>query len=229
MRPLLELTGEADGAVDLLCIGAHADDIEIGAGGTVLVLARAGRIRSVTWVVLSGSPQRAVEARASADAFLDGVPVRQIVVEGFRESYFPSQEAEIKDVFERVAADGSPDLILTHRRHDLHQDHRVVADLTWNTFRRHLILEYEIPKYDADLGAPNVFVELEPWAIERKIELILAGFPSQSDRDWFDAETFRGLARIRGLESRVPSRHAEGFHGSKLVLGVGAGSADGTT
>jgi LmbE family N-acetylglucosaminyl deacetylase len=213
----------ATDALDILCLGAHADDIEIGAGGTILVLAGEGRIGRITWVVMSADERRAAEARATAERFLAGVPERRIIIEDFTESYFPSETAGLKAFFERLKGEVEPDLILAPRREDLHQDHRVLAELTWNTFRRHLILEYEIPKYDADLGSPNTFVELPEWAMRRKADLILDGFPSQASRDWFDRETFLALARIRGLESRVPSRHAEAFHGRKLVLGTAPG------
>lgn len=225
MNPALGLGGRPEG-LDLLCISAHADDVEIGAGGTVLLLIHEQRISSVTWVVLSGTPDREIEARASARAFLDGGPEPRILVQDFPESYFPSEASRIKDFFEELGRETNPDLILTHRREDIHQDHRVAAELTWNTFRNHLVLEYEIPKYDADLGSPNVFVELPAWAMERKEELIIANFPSQASRDWFDRETFRGLARIRGLESRVSSGYAEGLHGRKLVLGTKAEELD---
>lgn len=213
--------GTPDRPLDVLCLGAHADDIEIGAGGTILVLARAGRLGSVRWVVLSGTEVRAAEARASAARFLEGARSAEVVVETFAESYFPRELSAIKDRFESLKGGFDPDLLLTHRLEDRHQDHRTVAELTWNTYRGHAILEYEIPKYEGDLGHPNLFVELPDWAIERKAELLLEGFPSQHGRDWFDAETFRALARLRGLEARVTSRYAEAFHARKLVLGTG--------
>jgi LmbE family N-acetylglucosaminyl deacetylase len=210
--------GERGSTLDLLCIGAHADDIEIGAGGTILQLAEDGRLGSVRWIVLSGSAERAVEARNAAEAFLSGAAAAEIIVESFTESYFPAELSAIKDRFERLKDGHLPDVVFSHRREDLHQDHRLAAELTWNTFRDHLILEYEIPKYEGDLGAPNLFVELTEPVLERKVELIGTTFRSQRARDWFDADTFRSMARIRGLESRSRTRYAEGFQARKTVL-----------
>jgi LmbE family N-acetylglucosaminyl deacetylase len=201
----------------LLCLGAHSDDIEIGCGGTVLKLLSANPEMSVHWVVLSADGARAAEARSSADRFLAGAAAVRIEVETFRERYFPYQP-DLKEFFDDLGTRDRPDLVFTHHRDDAHQDHRVVADLTWNTFRDHLILEYEIPKYDGDLGRPNVFVGLDESIARRKIQAVLDGFPSQADRYWFTAETFLGLLRLRGVEARSPVGYAEGFHARKLVL-----------
>jgi LmbE family N-acetylglucosaminyl deacetylase len=211
---VLDLTGQ----LRLLCVGAHADDIEIGAGGTILRLIAEGRVASAHWLVLAGHGERAAEARAGAAAFLDGVADRTVEIGEARDGYFPAEWAAIKDQFEALKAGVQPDLILTHRRDDLHQDHRIVAELTLNTFRHHLILEYEIPKYDADLGAPNMLVALTPELVDRKIELLTATYRSQAQRTWFTPDTFRGLARLRGIEAAALGGFAEGFFGRKVVL-----------
>ena len=199
----------------VLVLGSHADDIEIGAGGTLLALINARPDVEVTWVVLCASGERALEARASAEAFLAACKHRNVVVHGFRDGFLPYVGAEVKDVFEELKA-VEPDLILTHTRSDLHQDHRLVCELTWNTWRDHLILEYEIPKYDGDLGAPNVFVPLEESIVDQKLSLLHQQFPSQHGKHWFDDELFRGLLRIRGMESAT--RYAEAFTCRKLSL-----------
>jgi LmbE family N-acetylglucosaminyl deacetylase len=201
----------------ILVLGAHCDDIEIGCGGTILELVEHHRPLSVYWLVLSGTKERAKEAEASAAAFLSGVDA-QVVVRSFRDGFFPWSGGQIKEVFEELKGIVAPDVIFTHRREDAHQDHRLVAELTWNTFRDHLILEYEIPKYEGDLGAPNLFVPLEERTGSRKVELLLKGYPSQRHRKWFDADTFWSILRLRGLESNSPSRYAEGFYCRKLVL-----------
>jgi LmbE family N-acetylglucosaminyl deacetylase len=205
----------------VLCLGAHCDDIEIGCGGALLRLIEAFPGATYHWIVLSSNAERRQEALTSAAAFLDGVPEarREIAVEAFRESYFPWVGAEIKDYFfERLAACICPDVIFTHARDDRHQDHRVVSDLTWNTFRNHLILEYEVPKYDGDLGIPNLYVALDEATAQRKVELLIEHFPSQRSRRWFDVDTFRGLMRLRGVEANAPERFAEGFYCRKAVL-----------
>jgi LmbE family N-acetylglucosaminyl deacetylase len=205
----------------LLCLGAHCDDIEIGCGGAVLRLIEIFPEVACHWVVFSSNSERRQEALGSAAAFLQGVPEarRTIAVESFRESYFPWVGADIKDYFqERLAVQTRPDLIFTHFRDDRHQDHRVVSDLTWNAFRDHMILEYEIPKYDGDLAAPNLYVALGETIAERKIRLLLEHFASQRSRRWFDADTFKGLMRLRGVESNAPERFAEAFYCRKAVL-----------
>lgn len=195
----------------VLALGAHSDDIEIGAGGLVLeLIARGVRVR-VHWCVLSASGRRAEEARASADAFLAGAEAADVRLAAFRDGFLPYQGAELKSWFEALKAEVAPDLVLTHRSDDAHQDHREVCGLTRNTFRDHLILEYEIPKWDGDLGRPNAYAALSTGALERKVALLMEHFGSQRSKDWFDPETFRGLARLRGMECRAPEGFAEGL------------------
>jgi len=208
----------------LLCLGAHCDDIEIGSGGTVLRLAEHYPDLHVYWVVLSSSPARAAEAHKSAERFLERARHKDVVIKDFRNSFFPFIGAQIKEFFEELKSRIAPDLVLTHARGDLHQDHRLTCELTWNTFRDHLILEQEIPKYDGDLGAPNVFVPLQPAHCEAKVTNILECFPSQHDHPWFTRETFMALMRLRGVESNAPSGYAEAFYCRKAVLGLGRGS-----
>jgi LmbE family N-acetylglucosaminyl deacetylase len=217
MLPLTLIEPEDD-ALDILCLGAHCDDIEIGCGGTVLRLVEQFPAARFHWVVLSSNDVRSREAHSAAEHFLAGAGKQDIRIERFRESYFPWVGAEIKDYLEELKSDVDPDVILTHHRHDRHQDHRLVAELTWNTWRDHLILEYEIPKYDGDLGTPNVFVALDEATARRKVDGIVDHFPSQGHRAWFDADTFRALLRLRGMEANAPSRFAEAFYGSKVVV-----------
>jgi LmbE family N-acetylglucosaminyl deacetylase len=201
----------------VLAIGCHADDIEIGCGGTMLELARDNPDLHVTWVVLTADGVRAAEARLSADAFLADVGSADVRVLEHRECFLPYDGAAVKESFEELKA-VAPDLVLTHAREDLHQDHRLASNLTWNTFRDHLILEYEIPKYDGDLGQPNVFVALREETVAEKLRLLQEHFPSQATRHWFDAELFRGVMRLRGVESAT--RYAEAFTCRKLALTV---------
>jgi LmbE family N-acetylglucosaminyl deacetylase len=202
----------------ILAVGSHPDDIEIGCGGTILRLAEAHSNLHVNWVVLSADRERAGEARRSAEAFLDGVGSSNVIVADFQDGFFPYVGGNVKAFFEKLKAELSPDLIFTHQRLDLHQDHRLVAELTWNTFRDHLILEYEIPKYDGDLGTPNFFVHLSEPISRRKIETILAHFSSQLDRRWFTDDLFLSFLRLRGMESNSPTRYAEAFYCRKIVL-----------
>jgi LmbE family N-acetylglucosaminyl deacetylase len=200
----------------ILCLGAHADDIEIGCGGTLLeVLARRPRI-DVYWVVFSTPNRRAQEAAASAEQFLSLAGRKRVVLRDYRDTFFPAVYGAIKDYFEQIKRDVAPDIIFTHRREDLHQDHRVIAELTWCAFRDHLILEYEIPKYEGDLGAPNVFVPLQEAVCRQKIEAIMECFPSQHDKPWFSTDTFLALLRLRGVECNSPTRFAEAFYCRKL-------------
>lgn len=205
--------------LSVLCLGAHADDIEIGAGGTILGWIASGVRLEAHWCVLSAIGPRADEARASAAAFLAGASSHQIELAQFEDGYFPYQGNAIKAWLENQRAGVDPDVILTHRRDDAHQDHREVCRLTWNLFRNHLILEYEVPKWDGDLGRPNVYMPLTAAVAARKLELLLTHFGTQRSKDWFDAETFRGLARLRGMECRAPDRYAEGFVARKATLG----------
>jgi len=203
----------------VLCLGAHSDDIEIGCGGTMLSLLEAPSDLAVTWVVFGAQGARVEEARRSAESFLAEVAKREIVTHGFRDGFFPYTGGQIKDAFEALKARITPDLIFTHYRHDLHQDHRLIAELTGNTFRNHLVLEYEIPKYDGDLGVPNVFVPLVEAHCRRKIDTLVTCFESQRDKRWFSDDLFRSLLRLRGMECNSPSTYAEAFYGRKLVLG----------
>jgi LmbE family N-acetylglucosaminyl deacetylase len=202
----------------VLCLGAHSDDIEIGCGATVLRFLRDQEGIEVHWVVFSAQGRRAQEARRSAADFLRTAGRRRVRIATFRESYFPSEWPGIKDEFERVKRRFNPDLVLTHCRDDRHQDHRVLSDLVWNTFRSHLVLEYEIPKYDADLGAPNVYVPVEKELCQRKLDALLRHFRSQADKHWFTADTFWALLRLRGIECASPTGFAEAFYGRKVCL-----------
>jgi LmbE family N-acetylglucosaminyl deacetylase len=209
------LPGES---LSVLCLGAHSDDIEIGVGGTILGWIAAGVELNVRWCVLSASGPRADEARTSATSFLAGAVSAEVELAEFRDGFFPYQGTDIKAWMERLKTKTRPDLILTHRGDDAHQDHREISRLTWNTFRDHLILEYEIPKWDGDLGQPNVYSVLTGAVLERKIALLLAGFGTQRPKDWFDSEVFRGLARLRGMECRAPEHYAEGLFLRKARL-----------
>ncbi len=202
----------------ILCLGAHSDDIEIGCGATILELLSRYRALDFFWVVFSSSDQRDREARKSADLFLKSARRKTVVVHDFRNSFFPFVGAGIKEYFEELKKAVQPDLIFTHYRDDRHQDHRLISDLTWNTFRNHMILEYEIPKYDGDIGSPNCFVLLEKAKCQKKIRYLLSAFASQRDKRWFAAETFWGLMRLRGMEAGAPSGYAEAFYSRKLIL-----------
>jgi LmbE family N-acetylglucosaminyl deacetylase len=202
----------------LLAVGAHADDIEIGCGATILRLVAEHPGLSVDWLVLSGHGDRAGEAADSAAAFLAGAGATRVMIEGFRDGFFPYDGGAVKERFERLKAEVAPDLVLTHRLEDRHQDHRLVAELTWNTFRDHLILEYEIPKYEGDLGRPNLYVPVGQEHGERKVELLRKCFPSQAGRSWFSDDTFWATLRLRGIECNAPGRYAEAFQARKLVL-----------
>lgn len=201
----------------VLCIGAHSDDIEIGCGGTILTLLDQNPDVEVEWVVLSASGSRAEEARNSAALFLRSARKHNVRIRQYRERYFPFSP-EMKEFFDELGHSLVPDLVFTPWREDAHQDHRTVAQLTANTFRDQVILEYEIPKYDGDLGRPNAYVHLTNDQAERKVEGILRSFPSQGSRAWFTADTFHALMRLRGVESRAPEGYAEAFHAYKVVL-----------
>jgi LmbE family N-acetylglucosaminyl deacetylase len=217
MLPLY-LPPEADAPLRLLCLGAHADDIEIGCGGTVLRLLAERPDTTVRWIVFSGREQRAEEARQSADAFLEGASDGQVDILQFRDGYFPYQGADIKDWFEALKRQYRPSLVLTHWEGDAHQDHRLIAELTRNTFRDALVLSYEIPKYDGDIGRPNLYVPLMRAQAERKLGMLRRFFPSQAGRGWFTDDTFVGLARLRGIECNAPDGLAEAFHVNKAVV-----------
>ena len=212
----LAIGREANSALRLLCLGAHSDDIEIGCGATILRLLEERPGSSVTWVVLSSDPDREREARA-AD-FLRGAAEANVRVSGFRESYFPYVAAQVKDYFEELKREISPDLVFTHRRHDVHQDHRTTADLTWNTFRNHLILEYEIPKYEGDLGQPQLYVPVSLALADRKTALLMQHFATQRTRSWFRPDLFDGLMSLRAIECNAPEGRAEAFYLRKAIL-----------
>ena len=206
--------------LSVLCIGAHADDIEIGCGGTIMrLLAERPRV-SVRWVVLCSDATRAREARNSARRMLGRAGAHEIQIMQFRDAFLPYEGAAVKEAFQKLANDVSPDVIFTHHGRDAHQDHRFASELTWNTFRDHTILEYEIPKYDGDLGQPSVFVPLAASVRDRKVRHLMAAFPSQRSQRWFTPETFEGLMRLRGVESGAAEGHAEAFHLRKTVLRV---------
>jgi len=213
----LTLKQESYGALNVLCLGAHSDDIEIGCGGTILRLAREHLGATFYWVVFSATEVREAEARHAATLFA-GAALRGPVLKAFPDGFLPFVGSDIKRVFEGLKREVSPDLILTPYHKDAHQDHRLISELTWNTFRDHFILEYEIPKYDGDLGQPNVFVPLENEQYQTKIEYIMDAFQSQRQRRWFEESTFLSLMRLRGMESNSPSGYAEAFHCRKLVL-----------
>ena len=215
------LPGAPNSIRRVLALGSHADDIEIGCGGTLLALTRAQPGLEVTWIVLCATGDREREARSSADAFLSSAGSVDLQVHGFRDGYLPYVGGEVKDVFEELKARVEPDLILTHTRHDLHQDHRLVCELTWNTWRDHLILEYEIPKFDGDLGTPNVFVPIAHELAMQKVAVLTESFQSQGDKHWFDEELFLGLMRIRGMEAVSPTGYAEAFTCRKLSILIG--------
>ncbi len=200
----------------ILCLGAHSDDIEIGCGGTLLTLGQQRKDLEILWVVFSGEGDRTREAQLSAKRFLKNVASHRVIVKKFKGSFFPYQGAAIKAFFETLKS-FEPDVVFTHYRDDRHQDHRVLSDFAWNTFRSHMVLEYEIPKYDGDLGIPNVFFPLEDEVVETKTKLLCKAFQTQRNKHWFTEDTFRALMRLRGIE--CAAKHAEAFHGRKLIIG----------
>jgi LmbE family N-acetylglucosaminyl deacetylase len=216
----LSIAGRNERPTRILCLGAHADDIEIGCGATVLRLVESYPELEVRWVVLSGDERRAQEARCSASMFLANAQHSEVTVHTFRDGFFPYVGAEIKTVFEQLKREPAPDVIFTHSRSDLHQDHRIVAELTWNTFRDHFILEYEIPKYDGGLPNPNFFVPVDEETRSRKIAYLMRAFGSQRTKRWFTEDTFSGLMRLRGIECASPVGSAEAFLAKKILLGV---------
>ena len=205
-------------ALSVLCVGAHSDDIEIGVGGTLRSLIQSGVKLDVFWCVLSAAGNRADEARASAEAFLMGAANCQVELGNFDDSFFPTQGRAIKEWLSGIRARVAPDVVFTHRRDDAHQDHREVNGIVWNLFRDHLILEYEIPKWDGDLGPSNFFMPLSRQVMNEKTDLLLRNFASQRSKDWFDPETFTGLARLRGMECRARDGYAEAFMLRKATM-----------
>jgi LmbE family N-acetylglucosaminyl deacetylase len=216
---MLELSlGTGTNLKSVLLLGAHCDDLEIGCGGTVQKIVSANPNIHVHWVTLSSDAVREKEAREAASKLLGGAVHADVRIESFRNSFFPYSGTEIKSYFERLKRQISPDIVFTHYRHDLHQDHRVVNELTWNTYRNHVILEYEIPKFDGDLGVPNGFSPLTRAQLDRKTEVILECFESQRDKSWFTKNTFEALARLRGIECNAPEGFAEAFYIRKVNL-----------
>jgi LmbE family N-acetylglucosaminyl deacetylase len=214
----LNLDSVPGGALRVLCLGCHSDDIEIGCGGTILRLREQYPSCVFHWVVFSAIEIRQAEARRGMESFAGAKRLGGVVLKDFPDGFMPFAGGEVKTVFEDLKNTISPDLIFTHNRKDSHQDHRLIAELTWNTFRDHFILEYEIPKYDGDLGQPTVFVPLEAEICERKVRYIMDAFQSQRAKRWFREDTFLSLMRLRGMECNAPSGYAEAFYGRKIVL-----------
>lgn len=220
--PVISLTPNRTGKAPLrvLCLGAHSDDIEIGCGASLLQLCTAERPLDVRWVVFSGSRSRSDEARSSAAFWLDTAHSKNIDLHDFRDGFFPNEWAKIKETFEAIKETFEPDLIFTHARDDLHQDHQIINQLTWNTFRNHFILEYEIPKYDGDMGIPNFFIPVQEQSAKAKAAALMKYFGSQRKKHWFCEELFLGLMRIRGMESCSTSGYAEGFYARKACMEI---------
>ena len=202
----------------VLCVGAHSDDIEIGCGGTVLRMIAQSRNIEFYWLVLSSDPRRAKEAESSANAFLGRARKKTVVMKSFRDGFLPYLGPPVKECFEELKKVFTPDVIFTHCRHDLHQDHRLVCELMWNTFRDHFILEYEIPKYDGDLRSPNFFVPLSETHARKKVKSLMRYFTTQQNKQWFSEELFYGLMRLRATEAALATRYAEAFYCRKVVL-----------
>jgi len=210
--------GPGASGLELLCLGAHSDDLELGCSGAILRLLDEGAVDRITWVVLSGDAARATEAERSCRRLLEDRCELEIHLQQFRDGFFPYTAGPIKEFFEILKATTRPDLVLTHYREDRHQDHRLTSELTYNTFRSHLILEYEVMKKDGDLGQPNTYVPLDEATVHRKIQLLMEGFGSQRDKTWFSEDAFLGLMRLRGIEACAPSGYAEAFYGRKIVI-----------
>ncbi|MGA8406729.1 MAG: PIG-L deacetylase family protein [Candidatus Acidiferrales bacterium] len=212
------LEERANRPLEILCLGCHPDDIEIGCGGSILRLAEQYPNCSFHWVVFSANGVREAEARHGASLFAGATRLKGPLLKNFRDGFMPYFGAEVKEAFEQLKQSVSPELVFTHNRNDAHQDHRLIAELTWNTFRDHMILEYEIPKFDGDLGQPNFFVPLEPGSYQKKVQYIMDAFPSQHTKRWFQPDTFLALMRLRGMECNAPSGYAEAFYCRKAVL-----------
>jgi LmbE family N-acetylglucosaminyl deacetylase len=221
----LELAAGSDDPLVVLALGAHSDDIEIGCGGTLIHLAALRPTLEVVWVVFAAHGPRIDEARTSAERLLEPVGARDVRIQSYEESFLPYHGAEVKRYFELLKAEVEPDVIFTHCRHDLHQDHRLLCELTWNTFRDHLVLEYEVPKYDGDLATPNVYVPITRDVCDRKVETLLACFSTQQSKHWFTREVLMGLMSVRGAECRSETGYAEAFYGRKIALGASGRSS----
>ncbi len=213
----LSLSRDRGKPLSILCLGAHSDDIEIGCGATLLQLSRANARPRFCWVVLSANGARKAEAQKAAEVFTAGCE-RDVLLKEFRDGYLPYEGGQVKDFFEELKSRVNPDVIFTHWHDDAHQDHRLVSELTWNTFRSQFILEYEVPKYDGDIGRPNTFVVAEEWAFQEKVTNLSTIFESQRSKPWFRSDTFLGLMRLRGMESNAPSGYAEAFYARKMLL-----------
>ncbi len=216
---MMQLRIDTKKPLNILCLGAHCDDIEIGIGGTLMTLFKSYPIDSVYWQVFCSDDVRKKEAEKSAQTYLEHIDKKKIDVKDYRDGFLPYIGYEVKDHFEYLKKEFHPDIIFTQYRHDYHQDHRLLCELTWNTFRNHLILEYEIPKYDGDMGRPNFFVEIDKDIVDRKIMLLHKCFQSQTEKQWFDDLTFKSIMRIRGMECVAKSGFAEAFYTQKLRLG----------
>jgi LmbE family N-acetylglucosaminyl deacetylase len=214
----LNLNVAKAGTLNILCLGCHSDDIEIGCGGTILRLAEEYPGAVFHWVVFSATGARREEAQHAANLFVGASRLKGPHLHAFKDGFMPFVGAEVKAVFEELKQSVSPDLIFTQNRKDFHQDHRLIGELTWNTFRNHFILEYEIPKYDGDLGQPTVFAPLEMSVCQKKVRYLLEAFQSQRSKRWFQEDTFLSLMRLRGMECNAPSGYAEAFYCHKLVL-----------
>jgi LmbE family N-acetylglucosaminyl deacetylase len=214
----LPLGGSGQKRLDILCLGAHCDDIEIGCGGTLLKLIGRGVVQSVTWVVFASNAERRVEALACADRFLQDVKQKTVKVFSYRDAFLSYSGLEIKEEFENIKTTCQPDIVFTHARNDAHQDHRLLSEFTRNTFRSHFILEYEIPKFDGDFGQPNMFVELDREVSDLKISHILDCYASQSAKHWFDRDTFAAVMRLRAMECASETQSAEAFYAYKILL-----------
>lgn len=205
---------ERSEGLNLLLLGAHCDDIEIGCGATLLKLIQKQRINHVKWIVFASTPEREKEARSCAEYFLHDAPSKEIIIKDFRDGFLPQMKTEIKNFFEEIKSSFTPDVTFTHYQHDLHQDHRLLSELAWNTFRNHLILEYEIPKYDGDLANPAVFAEIDKSIAEKKVKGLIEHYGTQRKKHWFDEETFYSIMRIRGMQSAC--QYAEAFYARKI-------------
>ena len=214
----LEFNRNPETPLRILCLGAHSDDIEIGCGGSILRLIQQYPDCRIHWVVFSARGVRKTEAEHAAELFAGSDHIENLMLKEYPDGFLPHVGADVKSNFEELKQLVSPDVIFTHQRHDAHQDHRLLSELTWNTFRNHFILEYEIPKYDGDLGQPSVYIPLDQSFLEAKVSHLMESFPSQRSKHWFDDSTFRALMRLRGMESNSPSGYAEAFYCRKLVL-----------
>ena len=217
MMPL-QINFNKEKGLKLLFLGAHCDDIEIGCGGTIIKISSQYEISEVKWVVFASNKERKNEAIISAKKFLAKVTNKEIIILDYKDAFLSQSSFEIKDFFESLKANFDPDVIFTHFRDDRHQDHRLISELTWNTFRDHLVLEYEIPKYDGDLGHPNCFFKLTASEANEKVHCIIDSYKSQTQKHWFDSETFLALMRIRGLESANSAKYSEAFYVRKFVF-----------